>query len=331
MPTEFESIEFSEPATSTSDATGATSTEKPIDPATGEPTLAKVESNETKPAGEVETKTEPTKDPDAETALRVAAKTNRENRELKKQLETLNRELTELKSKPADNSHAEKLQLLDAIIKNPAILLKHGWEEDRLMKHLLDPNASPGPVTEEEIQKRIDAAIAKALEEKPEKKQEREQQQSAEYQQRYSNAVAHTTKKIDELRKDNYYVASDDAEGVVKRILSHIQSVNDKRAKELGDKWDPRVHAWIPTEEEGNGLINRAVAGLHSVRVKKYGAREVKQETQKTPSTLTELGFTEPRSKQQQSPRTESQQPTPSSNGTPLPTRRILSEIGFTK
>ena len=92
-------IDLSEAPPSTE--TASTETKPVIDPATGEPTLAKPETVE----GEspvVEAKKEPEKGPDVDAVLALSAQTTRENRELKKKLETIENELKSIPEQKPD-------------------------------------------------------------------------------------------------------------------------------------------------------------------------------------------------------------------------------------
>lgn len=306
-------IDLSEAPTSTETASAETKTI--IDPATGEPTLAKPEAVEGEPPV-VEAKKEPEKGPDVDAVLALSAKTNRENRELKKKLETIENELKSLKETKPDTSLSEKAALADAIIKNPSLLLKHGWVEDKLMKQLLDPDSAVGPITQDQINQMIADAVAKATQESPEAKKRREEQESEGYRVGVDNATKYTTGKITEAKKDFYYVHEDDARGIVERILKHC---NEKNIK--------------PTNEEGDKLIAKAIKALHEKREAKFGKRQPapsQQTTEQSPVSNEALGFTERRFAKPQVKIVTPQHTAPQNTGTPLPTRRAPIEIGFT-
>jgi len=305
-------IEFTLPTEGTTPETPASTT--PIDPATGEPTLAKLDVET--PVVQVEKKPDEPKAPDVEATLAVAARASKEARGHKKALEAANKELADLRAKvsavPAVSTEKETLE---AIIRNPSMLFKHGWDADKLMKNILDPSAGVEPIDpvkfREELRKEMLEEIKRASQETPEQKESREADERQKLEANTNRAVEVVTDAIKASSEKYFLVDADDSRGIVDRVTKYCISKNIN-----------------PTKEQAENLIQQGIKGLHEKRVKRFGSR-LNVTPQNSPSTLYELDFTSGNDKPQHRP--EAKPPAiPTSSGNPLPTKVQSFEIGFT-
>lgn len=306
-------IEFTMPG-----ETASAETAPVIDHATGEPSLAQTEPVAVEGAGTEPAKVEPTKaaDPDATAALAVAAKASREAREAKRALEAANAELEKLKAAPADDYKSK----YEAIKKNPSLLYSEGWDADRLMKLLLNPDEAlaPEPIDPEKIKADILAAIKESQQETPEQKAAREAAEKANKEQNLTNG-ANFAKSIIKTESEKYFwVDDDDARPIVEKVVAFCNQMD-----------------FVPTREQAADLIRQGITKLHAKREARYAKRTGGSASQ-SPSQSQELGFTDgsESSSRKLVVVPEPAKPTPrvpTTSGNPLPTRTPSFEIGFTK
>jgi len=299
--------------------TETTATDKPvIDPATGEPTLA---PQETAAAAEAPAETpKPVSTPDADAALAVAARSSREARELKKQLAAAQEELTKLKSAPVSQGDDYKAKY-EAIKRNPALLYSEGWEGDKLMKALLDPDSAnaPQPIDKEALKRELLEEIKAAQAETPEQKSAREASEKAEREQGFVKAAAYVDTVIKSESETHYWVDSDDARSIAEKVVAFCETKGIN-----------------PSREVATDLIRQGIKKLHDLREKRFAARGISRGGSQKPSNVqgAELDFTDqPQTSGKLRVVTESAKPTPKvpgQTGNPLSTKKPVFQIDFT-
>lgn len=304
--------------------TTATTVETPIapviDPATGEPSLA--------PAGDAtttvvtpaaaETVVAPVVPDRDSVALAAAARSSFEARTAKKALADAQKEIESLKANGTSTTSVQAE--LDAIKKDPSLLFKHGWDADKLMKRILDPNAAESTADieariEAKLQTKLDAAL-KVREKTPEEIANEEKTNKDAFDRQMSTATSRVSDLIKSESENFFWVDSDDAPGITKAIFDFC----------VKEKFEP-------TPEQGKALVLQGIKQLHDKRSNRDFAKRNGKivASAQSPASNEGIEFTDGSQKLQQRPEPKPTAKPPQSTGNPLPTRKPAFELGFTR
>lgn len=298
-----------------------------IDPATGEPTLAKDDAV-VAPVVEAPKVDEP--------AIRKLAIASREARVAREENAKLLAELAETKAKltaPAATNDAQAE--LDAIKKDPSLLFKHGWDADKLLKRVLEPESptETDPVVAD-LLKRVKEGEERAAKAEVEQKKASDAAKEAEINAKVGEATERVSKYIESKKEEFFLCDADDASSITKSVMKQLDTwVEEDKAK---------GKVYEPTAEDARNLIDQALKQRHDKRHKRFGSRLVSTPVVADDSTavnkaapLRDIPFTDGvRSTKPRDLKTTDPKPkvkSPPTTGEPLPAKASSFELGFTK
>ena len=282
-------------------------------PSTDAPGASPVEGAAPASGESTETSTAATAAAAPAAANKAAARASKDARDARKALETVQAELTALKT--AGTSTTDAQAQLDAIRANPGKLLGLGLTADQILAAVLNPD-TPTTKTDPAVEalKTEVEALKKAKEDETAAAKDREAKAAAERIAADTKAAhANVAKMVGEQADTYFLVDAEDAPEITDAVVAYCDA-----------------EGFVPTEAEARELVSQAARQIQAHREKRFGGRLAAKKPEQSPASRTGIGFTESR-KQPYRPEPQQQAPrTITSHSDPLPTPRPKFEIGFT-